>query len=119
LLGITFASLFCDVKTTEAFTQLFTELFDTIARVTGKPLKLAPFFPDAKCRIVMLDGEVPQALGLGHFLVGYNDPEISGINTRNPVELLGYCLKTCSIHFERYFNKLLLTGRFIEFIIVI
>ncbi|KAJ7825909.1 hypothetical protein B0H14DRAFT_2596247 [Mycena olivaceomarginata] len=102
----TFASLFCDVKTTEAFTQLFTELFDTIARVTGKPLKLAPFFPDAKCRIVMLDGEVPQALGLGHFLVGYNDPEISGINTRNPVELLGYCLKTCSIHFERHIDEL-------------
>ncbi|KAJ7799505.1 hypothetical protein B0H14DRAFT_3787817, partial [Mycena olivaceomarginata] len=80
---ITFASLFCDVKTTEAFTQLFTELFDTIARVTGKPLKLAPFFPDAKCRIVMLDGEVPQALGLGHFLVGYNDPEISDELPRN------------------------------------
>ncbi|KAJ7835323.1 hypothetical protein B0H14DRAFT_2590316 [Mycena olivaceomarginata] len=85
---ITFASLFCDAKTTEAFTQLFTELFDTIARITGKPLKLAPFFPDAKCRIVMLDGEVPQALGLGHFLVGYNDPELSGINSRNPIELL-------------------------------
>ncbi|KAJ7804925.1 hypothetical protein B0H14DRAFT_2611872 [Mycena olivaceomarginata] len=81
---ITFASLFCDAKTTEAFTQLFTELFDTIARITGKPLKLAPFFPDAKCRIVMLDGEVPQALGLGHFLVVYNDPELSGINSRKP-----------------------------------
>ncbi|KAJ7789038.1 hypothetical protein B0H14DRAFT_2627657 [Mycena olivaceomarginata] len=68
--GLTFASLFCDAKTTEAFTQLFTELFDTIARATGKPLKLAPFFPDAKCRIVMLDGEVPQALGLGNFPSG-------------------------------------------------
>jgi hypothetical protein len=105
--GLTFASLFCHAKTTEAFTQLFTELFDTIARVTGKPLKLAPFFPDAKCRIVMLDGEVPQALGLGNFLVGYNDPEVSGINSRNTIQLLGYCLKTCSIHFEWYLdNKL-------------
>ncbi|KAJ7803720.1 hypothetical protein B0H14DRAFT_2613095 [Mycena olivaceomarginata] len=66
------------------------ELFDTIARVTGKPLKLAPFFPDAKCHIVMLDGEVPQALGLGDFLVGYNDPEVSGINSRSPIQLLGY-----------------------------
>jgi hypothetical protein len=111
--------LFCDAKTTEAFTQLFTELFDTIARITGKPLKLAPFFPDAKCRIVMLDGEVPQALGLGHFLVGYNDPELSGINSRNPIELLQHCLKTCSIHFQRYFNKLLLTRHFIESMAVI
>jgi hypothetical protein len=47
--------------------QLFIELFDTIAQVTGKPLKLAPFFPDANCRLVILDGEVPQVLGLGHF----------------------------------------------------
>ncbi|KAJ7187583.1 hypothetical protein GGX14DRAFT_409088 [Mycena pura] len=84
--GITFASLFCDTKTHEAFTQLFIELFDTIAEVTGQRLKLAPFYPDAKCRIVMLDGEVPQAQGLGAFLVTYNDPEISGIHSRNPID---------------------------------
>jgi hypothetical protein len=98
--GLTFASLFCDAKTTEAFTQLFTELFNTIAQVTGKLLKLAPFFPDAKCCIVMLDGEVPQALALGNFPVGYNDSEVSGINSWYPIQLLGYCLKTCSIHFR-------------------
>ncbi|KAJ7721234.1 hypothetical protein B0H14DRAFT_2642507 [Mycena olivaceomarginata] len=62
--GITFASLFCDMKTHEAFTQVFTELFDTIAQVT-----------DEKCCIIMMDGEVLQAQGLGHFLVTYNDPE--------------------------------------------
>ncbi|KAF8137776.1 hypothetical protein K438DRAFT_1639101 [Mycena galopus ATCC 62051] len=103
---ITFASLFCDTKTQEAFSQLFTELFDTVAEVTGKQLKLAPFFPDANCRIVMLDGEVPQALGLGHFLATYNDPQISGINSRNAVALLSHCLKTCCLHFERHIDEL-------------
>ncbi|KAJ7938715.1 hypothetical protein B0H13DRAFT_1851303 [Mycena leptocephala] len=43
---LTFESLFCDTASTEAFTQLFIELLDTIAQVTGKQLKLAPFFPD-------------------------------------------------------------------------
>ncbi|KAJ7894026.1 hypothetical protein B0H13DRAFT_2276534 [Mycena leptocephala] len=103
---LTFGSLFCDTASTEAFTQLFIELFDTITQVTGKPLKLAPFFPDANCRIVMLDGEVPQALGLGHFLAIYNNPAISGINSRDPVELLSHCLKTCEIHFERHIDEL-------------
>ncbi|KAJ7440049.1 hypothetical protein FB451DRAFT_1191835 [Mycena latifolia] len=66
--GLTFRSLYCDTATGEAFAQLFTELFDTIRLLTGQPLKLAPFFPDAKCRIVMLDGEVPQAQGFATFL---------------------------------------------------
>jgi hypothetical protein len=50
---------------------------------------------------VILDGEVPQALGFGHFLAIYNHPVISGIHSRNPIELLSHCLKTCEIHFER------------------
>ncbi|KAJ6602116.1 hypothetical protein B0H10DRAFT_1823469, partial [Mycena sp. CBHHK59/15] len=64
----TLASLYCDTKNTEAFTQLFIEFFDTIYHVMGEHFKLALFYPDAKCRIVMLDGEVPQALGFGAFL---------------------------------------------------
>ncbi|KAF7334136.1 hypothetical protein MVEN_02319500 [Mycena venus] len=103
---ITFASLFCDAKTQEAFTQVFTELFDTITQVTGERLKLAPFSLEAKCHIIMVEGEVPQAQGWGHFLMTYNDPEVSGIHSRNPLELLSYCLKTCGLHFERHIDEL-------------
>ncbi|KAJ7860306.1 hypothetical protein B0H13DRAFT_1901072 [Mycena leptocephala] len=103
---LTFGSLFCDTASTEAFMQLFIELFDTIAQVTGKPLKLAPFFPDANCRIVILDEEVPQVLGLGHFLTIYKNPVISGIHSHNPIELLSHCLKRCEIHFERHIDEL-------------
>ncbi|KAJ7741810.1 hypothetical protein DFH07DRAFT_750775 [Mycena maculata] len=62
---LTFGSLYCDGQDTLAFEQLFTELFDTIKLVTGNPLKVAPFYPDAKCHAIIMDGEVPQALGLG------------------------------------------------------
>ncbi|KAJ7084812.1 hypothetical protein B0H15DRAFT_802202 [Mycena belliarum] len=99
---ITFGSLYCDTATREAFSQLFTELFDTIRLVTGEILKLAPFFPDAACRVIILDGEVPQAQGLADFLAVYNNPEISGIHTRDPVILLASCLKSCNPHFERF-----------------
>jgi hypothetical protein len=94
--------LYCDTQTKEAFAQLFTELFDTIFQVTGERLKLAPFYPDAECRVIVMDGEVPQAQGYAQFVATYNDPSISGISTRNPNELLPKSLKICNPHFERY-----------------
>ncbi|KAJ7713619.1 hypothetical protein B0H16DRAFT_1252776, partial [Mycena metata] len=78
---LTFASWYCNSKSRVAFAHLFFEFFDAVKRLTGETLKLAPFYPDAKCRIIMLDGEVAQAQGLGDFLVNYNNPEISGIST--------------------------------------
>ncbi|KAJ7791551.1 hypothetical protein B0H14DRAFT_3566646 [Mycena olivaceomarginata] len=88
----------------DRFKQCSSEDLDFVSLPSHR--QAAEACPDAKCRIVMLDGEVPQALGLGNFLVGYNDPEVSGINSRNPIQLLGYCLKTCSIHFERHIDEL-------------
>ncbi|KAJ6527308.1 hypothetical protein DFH09DRAFT_1414272 [Mycena vulgaris] len=103
---LTFASLYCDTQSTESFGRLFTELFDSIHRVTGERLKLAPFYPDANCRVVTLDGEVPQALGFGNFLAKYNDPEISKIWAQNPLKLIPYTLKTCNPHFQRHIDEL-------------
>ncbi|KAJ6579369.1 hypothetical protein B0H10DRAFT_1962907 [Mycena sp. CBHHK59/15] len=68
---------------------------DMIREVTGQPFKLAPFDPDAKCWVIILDGEVPQVQGFGDWLVTYNDPVKSGISSRDPLELVLYPLKTC------------------------
>ncbi|KAJ7825255.1 hypothetical protein B0H13DRAFT_1918698 [Mycena leptocephala] len=89
------------------FTERFKEqLFDTIRQVTGEPLKLAPFFPDAKCRVVIMDGEVPQAQGFAAFLVTYNDPKISSIWSRDETRMLSHSLKTCNPHFDRHIDEL-------------
>ncbi|KAJ6487476.1 hypothetical protein C8R47DRAFT_1127593 [Mycena vitilis] len=103
---ITFARLYCNKKSEAAFHELFHQLFDAIHRVTGVKLKLRPFFPDGNCRIVMLDGEVAQALGLGSFLVTYNQPAISNIHTMDKIVLLLYVLKTCVVHFQRHIDEL-------------
>ncbi|KAJ7511384.1 hypothetical protein B0H11DRAFT_2387169 [Mycena galericulata] len=63
--GLTFASLYCDKQSTESFLQLFTELFDTIRRITGQTLKLAPFYPDAKCRAATAMVTEPDPRGVG------------------------------------------------------
>ncbi|CAK5272286.1 unnamed protein product [Mycena citricolor] len=72
----------------------------------GQTFKLAPFYPEATCRAIILDGEAAQALGLGEFLKTYNVPSISGIDSCDPIELLSYCLKTCVVHFDRHAKEL-------------
>ncbi|KAF7339140.1 hypothetical protein MVEN_01990700 [Mycena venus] len=99
----TLASLYCDTKTWVAFAQLFTEFLDAVSHITRERFKLAPFYPDATCRVVILDGEVPQAQVFSDFLATYNNPEISQIQTSDPLKLLPNSLKTCSLHFEWYF----------------
>ncbi|KAJ7190068.1 hypothetical protein GGX14DRAFT_580166 [Mycena pura] len=104
---ITAATLYCDRNTRPAFKQLFIELFDTVQRVTGRELGLRPWRPEANCRVILLDGEVAQAQGFGDFLVGYNDPSISGIHSRDPLELVEYSLKSCQVHFKRNITETL------------
>ncbi|CAK5265840.1 unnamed protein product [Mycena citricolor] len=99
-----FGSLFCDTKSTQAYEQIWSKFFDVIQRLTGRLFKLAPFYPDAKCRVILLDGEVAQAQALGTFLVKYNNPNISSIRSRDPLEMLSYTLKTCSVHFNQHAN---------------
>ncbi|KAJ7055171.1 hypothetical protein C8F01DRAFT_1374044 [Mycena amicta] len=107
---VTFAHLYCNKKSEAAFHQLFYELFDSIHRITGTKLVLRPFFPDTNCHIVMLDGEVAQALGMGSFLSTYNQPVISNIHTTDKIELLTYSLKTCTVHFQRHIDELSKSG---------
>ncbi|KAF8219461.1 hypothetical protein L208DRAFT_1383005 [Tricholoma matsutake] len=67
---------------------LFTEFADTVTRVTGSILKLHAFFPDGSLRCIILDAEAAQILGLGDWLVTYNNPESSNITSRNALVLL-------------------------------
>nr|GAT50927.1 predicted protein [Mycena chlorophos] len=101
----TLATIYCDGNTRDAFACLFTELFAAIKHITGTELALRPWRPDATCRAIILDGEVAQAQGLGDFLVWYNNPQISGINSRDPLDLVTYSMKTCQVHFRRNIDE--------------
>ncbi|KAF7976474.1 hypothetical protein HWV62_6741 [Athelia sp. TMB] len=99
---LTFASLYCNRATREAFHQLFREFADTIRRVTGLPLNLSSFGLGGKIQCIILDGEVAQAQGCGDWLIEVNNPLISGITTHDALELVQYFIKTCVVHFDRY-----------------
>ena len=101
LLGFTFASLYCNRFTREAFLQLWTEFLDAVRRVTGRSLKLQPFDLDGSLRVILLDGEAAQAQGLGDYLTRAYGAGIADIDARDPLVIVQFCLKTCSVHYDR------------------
>ena len=99
--GLSLASLYCNHATREAFYQLFFEFADAVRRVTGKELQIKCFREGGNLRAIILDGEVAQAQGLADWLFKYNKPHLMGIDVAEPLDLLLYILKVCSVHFER------------------
>ncbi|CAK5283218.1 unnamed protein product, partial [Mycena citricolor] len=103
---ITIGSTYGDGVDALSYEEMFTEFWDAVQSSTGRILKLAPFYPDAKLKVIVLDGDIAQAQGFGAFLVRYNKPQISGITSTDPFKLISYCLKMCTVHFHRHINEL-------------
>ncbi|KAJ7572171.1 hypothetical protein C8J56DRAFT_1069546 [Mycena floridula] len=107
------ASLYCDSQTTQAFFLLFREFFRHVERVTGKALRFRAFVADEEKEHVMmsgivLDGEVPQFLGLAECLArsGMNNPAVSGIQNTDGTQLALHITRTCYAHFDRAIEAL-------------
>lgn len=60
------------------------------------------FHNSGKLLALILDGEAAQVQALGDVLLEINDPEISGVTTKDPLEMVLYIVKTCVEHFKRY-----------------
>ncbi|KAH6887795.1 hypothetical protein BKA70DRAFT_70344 [Coprinopsis sp. MPI-PUGE-AT-0042] len=111
---VTFATLYCDRATTEAFETLFTECFRCVERITGQALKFSVFFPDsddAKLLAILVDAEIAQVLGLGQSLLVYlakyvpADEKPEGL-PGTAIGLALLVLKLCYVHFIRNIEKL-------------
>ncbi|KAG2004393.1 hypothetical protein CC2G_002954 [Coprinopsis cinerea AmutBmut pab1-1] len=109
---VTFAHLYCNRATKEAFTTLFNELWRVIREVTGSVLKFKVFFPEDPAALLLcirLDAEAPQAQGLAASLVTYQAlyvKEPPKDLPKDPMDLLLHVLKICYVHFERNISKL-------------
>lgn len=99
--GLTFASLYCNWATREAFHQLFREFANTVRCVTGSPLRFASLGLGGTIQSLILDGEVAQAQGCGDWLININNPLLSEIMTDDPLKLVQHILKTCYLHYDR------------------
>jgi hypothetical protein len=79
---------------------MWAGLWDTIARVTGKPVKFK-FIHGTGLRAILVDGNKPQIDACGDDLVHRNDPKISGITETNPQIIVQYIIRTCTVHLDR------------------
>ena len=70
--------------------------------ITGSSLKFKALSPtDGNLLAIILDSEAAQALGLGDFLLKFNNSAQSGIETNDPSIIVLHVLKLCSVHYER------------------
>lgn len=70
--------------------------------MTGRSLGIKAFEEEGNIHVLILDGEVAQAEALGDWLAIVYGRGIEDISLRNPLTIVQSCLKTCSIHWDRY-----------------
>ncbi|TFY62625.1 hypothetical protein EVJ58_g3736, partial [Rhodofomes roseus] len=109
LTGVTYARIYCTHETEDAFHQMWTGLWNTIERITGKPVKFK-FLHGEGLRAIVVDGSKPQAIGCGLDLISRNDSEKTGIQVDDPKIIIQYVLKTCSVHLDRNLDELARKG---------
>lgn len=80
---------------------MWTALWDTIERVTGKPVQFK-FIHGSGIRAIVMDGCKAQVEACGDDLVRRNKPEQSGIIEMDPQVIVQYIVRTCLIHLDRY-----------------
>lgn len=89
-------------KSRDVFQTIWRLFFETVEQITGKPFVLWRLNPlVGKCRGIVLDAETAQFQGLGDYLVTINDPSLSGLTTRDPIELAAQVARTCDFHFQK------------------
>ena len=74
--------------------------FRTVERVTGRKLRLKPFNLEGLMAVILTDGCVAQALGLGDALLELIDP-VDRPYANTAEEIIKYLLRTCWVHARR------------------
>ncbi|KAJ7730115.1 hypothetical protein DFH07DRAFT_756469, partial [Mycena maculata] len=102
---VTIGRIYSQHETLDVFTRMWPGLWETIAYVTKTEVKFK-FIDGEGLKAILVDGSKPQANALGAYLVGRNQPHLSGIHERNPKLILLEILRTCIFHLERKFSAM-------------
>jgi hypothetical protein len=70
--------------------------------VTGLPLRFKRFSEGGTLLALNVDMEAAQVLGAGDSFLPTNDPEYSGIHTKDSAELMTYVTRVCYTHVKRF-----------------
>jgi hypothetical protein len=81
---------------------LFDELQKVIVAVTGRSLRFRQFSQGGTLLALNVDMEAAQVLGAGDSFLPTNEPEYSGIETRDSAVLMTYVTRVCYTHVKRF-----------------
>ncbi|KAJ2919368.1 hypothetical protein MD484_g1015, partial [Candolleomyces efflorescens] len=105
---LTIARLYTTRETRHAFALMFKKLWETIATVTGKPVRFK-FLDGSGLKAIILDGDKNQVAGCGDELVSQaqaahrqghrSAAPVAELN--DPLTIVQHIVKTCDIHLNR------------------
>lgn len=104
--GITYARVYCNRETREAFRQMFTQLWDAIRIATGRDVHFKFIHGDGLLGLVM-DGDKAQVEGCGDDLVSRNRDTTTSIlgDITDSQLIVQHIVRLCSVHLERNLVK--------------
>ncbi|TFY74780.1 hypothetical protein EWM64_g9232 [Hericium alpestre] len=83
------------------YKALFDKVQEVILDLTGRPLRFKRLSRGGTLLSMNVDMEAAQVLGAGDSFLSTNEPDYSGITTREPEELVQYFVKLCYAHVKR------------------
>ena len=69
--------------------------------LTGRKLQLKRLSKEGTLLSIGVDLELAQVLGAGDSFLPTNEPEYSGITTKDPTEIVKYFVRACHAHVKR------------------
>jgi hypothetical protein len=83
----------------------YKAIFDVLQRpthmLTGQKLRLKRLSKDGTLLSIGVDLELAQVLGAGDSFLPTNEPEFSGITTKEPEKIVKYFVSACRAHVKR------------------
>ncbi|KAF8186408.1 hypothetical protein BJ912DRAFT_819653, partial [Pholiota molesta] len=104
---LTIARIYCNRETRKAFNLMWSGFWDTVERVTGRPIQFK--FMDGKgLSTILVDGCKPQVDACGDSLLLQiaKRKGKSLVHETDPQVVVQYIVRTCDIHLERYLDDL-------------
>ncbi|KAF9472149.1 hypothetical protein BDN70DRAFT_938396 [Pholiota conissans] len=106
-LRLTVARIYCNRETRKAFNLMWCGFWDTLERVTGRPIQFK--FMDGKgLSTILVDGCKPQVDACGDSLL-VQEAKRKGksfVHETDPQVIVQYIVRTCDIHLERKLDDL-------------
>jgi hypothetical protein len=101
ILAVTIGRVYSNRSDRAQYKAIFDELQRLTHMLTGQKLRLKRLSKDGTLLSIGVDLELAQVLGAGDSFLPTNEPEFSGITTKEPEEIVKYFVRACRAHVKR------------------